>query len=67
MDRAELEQCDRTGLIAFILRQQETIERHLAEIAELRAQVCQPPKTPGNSSVPTSVGFKPNREQRRAR
>jgi transposase len=38
-----------------------------AEIAELKAQQNQPPKTPGNSSVPPSVGFKPNRGERRAR
>ena len=67
MDRAGLEQYDRAALIAIILRQQETIERLVAEVAELRARLGQPPKTTGNSSVPPSVGFKPNRERRRAR
>jgi transposase len=67
MDRAGLAQYDPAALIAIILRQQETIERLVAEVTELRAQVSQPPKTPANSSVPPSVGFKPNREQRRAR
>ena len=38
-----------------------------AEVAELKAQLGQPPKTPGNSSVPPSVGFKANRAERRAR
>jgi transposase len=38
-----------------------------AEVAELKARLEQPPKTPGNSSVPPSVGFKANRAERRAR
>jgi transposase len=38
-----------------------------AEVAELKAQIGQPPKTPGNSSVPPSVGFKANRAERRSR
>jgi transposase len=33
----------------------------------LKAQRGQPPKTPGNSSVPPSAGFKPNRAERRRR
>ena len=67
MDRAGLDDLDREALIAIILQQQETIERLVAEVAELRAQVGQPPKTPGNSSVPPSVGFKPNRAERQSR
>src|SRR5215216_511292 len=67
MDRAGLDELDREALIAIILRQQEKIERLVADAAELRAQVGQPPKTPGNSSVPPSVGFKANRAERRAR
>src|SRR5688572_7866703 len=67
MDRAGLEQYDRAALIEIILRQQEMIERLLVEIAALKAEASQPPKTPGNSSVPPSVGFKPNRAERRAR
>jgi transposase len=35
-----------------------------AEVAELRAQQVQPPKTTGNSSVPPSVGFKASRVDR---
>ena len=67
MDRAGLEQCDRAALIEIILSQQEAIERLAADVAALKAQIGQPPKTSGNSSVPPSVGFKPNRAERRAR
>src|SRR5919206_765398 len=67
MDRAELERVDREALIGIILRQQETIERLVAEVAELKRQQGQPPKTSGNSSVPPSVGFKAKRAERRAR
>ncbi len=67
MDRAELERCDRAALIEIILRQEEVIERLVAEDAALKAEANQPPKTPGNSSVPPSVGFKPKRAERRAR
>ena len=67
MDRAGLDELDREALIAIILRQQETIERLVADAAELQAQIGQPPKTPGNSSVPPSVGFKANRAERRSR
>ncbi len=67
MDRAGLDELDREALIAIILRQQETIERLVADAAELKAQIGRPPKTPGNSSVPPSVGFKANRAERRSR
>jgi transposase len=67
MDRAGLEQCDRAALIEIILSQQEVIERLAADVAALKAQIGQPPKTSGNSSVPPSVGVKPNRAERRAR
>jgi transposase len=52
------------------LSRAELIELVLAlatEVAELKAQQGQPPKTPGNSSLPPSVGFKPNRAERRRR
>lgn len=67
MKRVELERADREALIAIILSQQEMIERLESEIAALKAQIGQPPKTPGNSSVPPSVGIKANRAERRAR
>jgi transposase len=37
----------------------------LARIAELEAQLGTPPKTPANSSLPPSSGFKPDRATRR--
>ena len=67
MDRAALEQVDREALIEIILRQQELIDRLAGEVAELKARAGQPPKTPGNSSVPPSMGLKANRVERRAR
>ena len=67
MDRAELERVDREALIAIILSQQEMIARLVADVADLKAELGQPPKTSGSSSVPPSVGLKPNRAARRAR
>ncbi len=67
MDRAGLEHLDREALIEIILRQLELIEQLTTRMAELEARPGQPPKTSGNSSVPPSVGFKPNRSARRAR
>ncbi len=60
MDREELAELSREQLIEVILRL-------TAEVAELKAQAGQPRKTSGNSSVPPSVGFKPDRSERRAR
>jgi len=60
MDRAALAELSQEQLIEMILRL-------AAEVAELKAQAGQPPKTPSNSSVPPAVGFKPNRSERRAR
>jgi hypothetical protein len=68
MDRATLEQAYQSTLIEIVLRQQEVIERLVAEVAELPARPGQPTKTPGTSSVPPSVGsvgFRPNRAGRR--
>jgi transposase len=67
MDHAALERLDRKALIAIILQQRELIEQLGAEVAALKAQVGQPPKTSENSSVPPSVGFKANRVERRRR
>jgi transposase len=60
MERDALAELSREQLVELVLAL-------AAEIAELKAQQGQPPKTPGNSSVPPSVGFKPNRAERRAR
>src|SRR5215204_7061436 len=60
MERDALAELSREQLIELVLGL-------AAEIAELKAQQGQPPKTPGNSSVPPSVGFKPNRAERRSR
>jgi transposase len=60
MERDALAELSREQLIELVLGL-------VAEVAELKARVGQPPKTPGNSSVPPSVGFKANRAERRAR
>jgi transposase len=60
MDRQTLRNLNREQLIELVLAL-------AAEVAELKAQQAQPPKTPGNSSVPPSVGFKPDRAERRRR
>ena len=54
MDRDALAELSREQLVELVLAL-------AAEIAELKAQQGQPPKTPGNSSVPPSIGFKANR------
>jgi transposase len=65
MNRAGLDSLDREGLIGVILAQGEAIERLIAEaaalqaqIADLRAKLDRPPKTPDNSSLPPSLGRK---------
>src|SRR5436190_16556641 len=60
MGRDALAEMSREQLIELVLGL-------AARVAELEAQQKQPPKTPGNSSVPPSVGFKANRAERRAR
>jgi len=60
MDREALAELSREQLIELVLGL-------AAEVVELKAQQGQPPKTPGNSSVPPSAGFKANRAERRAR
>jgi transposase len=58
MDRDELLALDKEVLVNLIVRLYE-------RVTELEARVGRPPKTPGNSSVPPSVGYKPNRAERR--
>lgn len=60
MERDALAELSREQLVELVLAL-------AAEVAELKAQQGQPPKTPGNSAVPPSVGFKANRAERRAR
>src|SRR4051794_17688103 len=60
MERDALTELSREQLVELVLAL-------AAEVTELKARLGQPPKTPGNSSVPPSVGFKANRAQRRAR
>ncbi|MBI3965709.1 MAG: IS66 family transposase [Chloroflexi bacterium] len=56
MERAALEALGRAALIELILQLQERVVALETEVARLR-----PPKTPTNSSVPPSQGFKANR------
>src|SRR3954447_2369833 len=60
MDGDALAELSREQLIELVLGL-------AAEVAELKAQIGQPPKTPGNSSVPPSGGFKATGAERRAR
>src|SRR3954447_14567626 len=60
MERDALAELSREQLIELVLGL-------AARVAELEARLGQPPKTPGNSSVPPSVRFKVNRAERRAR
>jgi transposase len=61
MDREALLKLDKDALVELV------VQLH-ARVAELEAAVARlggPPKTPGNSSVPPSQGFKANRAERR--
>jgi transposase len=49
---------EKDALIRALWAQMRTLA---ARVAELEAKVGEPPKTPGNSSVPPSQGKKPNR------
>jgi transposase len=60
MDREALAELSREQLL-------ELVVQLAGRVAELEARLGQPPKRPGNSSVPPSVGFKPDRAGRRAR
>ena len=58
MDRDELLALDKEALVDLIVRLYE-------RVTELEARVGRPPKGPGNSSIPPSAGYKPNRAERR--
>ncbi len=76
-DRAALLGLNKRQLIEIILLQREAItrlegmvEQLTARVAQLEAERAHPPapsKTPDNSSLPPSTGFKPNRPERRSR
>jgi transposase len=68
-----IESLSKVELIELVLTQTAQIEAQSARIteltrrlAELEAKFGQQPKTPDNSSVPPSLGRKPNRAGRRA-
>src|SRR5215208_4095439 len=73
MDREALRGLSREELVELVLRLQELVglvAQLEARVAELEAELARrggPPKTPENSSVPPSAGFKANRAERRAR
>src|SRR5882724_1254976 len=66
MYRDELAKLSKEELIALVLAQAAQIEELTRRIAELEARLGGSPKTPDNSSVPPSLGRKPNRAERRA-
>jgi transposase len=68
MDRDALEALDKPALVDLVVQLHARSVDQDARIAHLEAELArlsQPPKTPGNSSVPPSQGFKPNRLERR--
>jgi transposase len=62
MDRALLESLSREHLIEIVLAQSPMIEQLTKRVGELEARLGGPPKTPGNSSIPPSLGRKPSDE-----
>jgi hypothetical protein len=58
MDRDELAALDEDALIDLIVRLYD-------RVTESEARVGRPPKGPGNSLIPPSAGYKPNRAERR--
>src|SRR5215216_4693856 len=63
MDREALQQLERDALVELVVR----LHARVAELEATVARLGGPPKTPGNSSIPPSQGFKPDRAERRAR
>jgi transposase len=61
MDREALQQLDRDALVELVVQ----LHARVAELEATVARLSGPPKTPGNSSVPPSQGFKANRAERR--
>ena len=55
-----LDSLSKEELIALVLAQMEQIRVLTARVGELEARLSNPPKTPGNSSLPPSKGQKAN-------
>src|SRR5512143_4239382 len=55
-----LDSLSREELIALVLAQMEQIRVLTVRVGELEARLSNPPKTPGNSSLPPSKGQKAN-------
>src|SRR3974390_2341478 len=66
MYREELAKLSNQELIALVLAQASQIEELTRRIAELETKLGGPPKPPDNSSLPPSLGRKPNQAERRA-
>ena len=62
MDRALFESLSREHLIEIVLAQSQMIEQLTKRVEDLEARLGGPPKTPGNSSIPPSLGRKPSDE-----
>jgi hypothetical protein len=61
MDLDELLALDKDALVDLIVRLYD-------RVTELETRIgSRPPKGPGNSSIPPSAGYKPNRAERRRR
>jgi transposase len=58
MDRALLESLSREHLIEIVLTQSQAIEQLTKRVEALEARLGGPAKTPGNSSIPPSLGRK---------
>ena len=63
-DLSQLSHAEKDALIQTLWQRLEAAEQH---IAELKAKLGHPPKTPGNSSLPPSKGQKPNQAEKAKR
>jgi transposase len=63
-DLTKLTEAEKDALILALWAQVQTLT---ARVAELEARLSQPPKTPGNSSLPPSKGHKANRPEKARR
>ena len=63
-DLSKLTETEKDALILALWAQVQTLT---ARVAELDARLSQPPKTPGNSSLPPSKGHKANRPEKAER